>query len=66
MIPFSLMWGGFAIVWEAGVVGFGAPIFFWLWGIPFVVLGQYSYGEDSFTSAGTSGALSMPCLLNGC
>jgi hypothetical protein len=49
LVPFSLMWGGFAIFWEAGAAGYwGSPshqnglwIFGVIWGIPFVVVGQY-------------------------
>ena len=41
MLPFALIWLAFSVFWELTAIFSGAPLFFCLWGIPFVGIGIY-------------------------
>lgn len=41
LIPFSIFWCSFIAFWEYSAYRTGAPIFFMLFGIPFIIIGIY-------------------------
>jgi hypothetical protein len=46
LVPFSILWCGFAIFWTATVIISGAPVLWWIWGSMFVLVGlAMSFGR---------------------
>jgi hypothetical protein len=58
LIPFSLVWCGFAIFWTLMAGSIGAPTFFDLWGLMFVALGLYFVFGRFFVDMWARGSLS--------
>ena len=74
LIPFSIMWAGFAFFWESAAFRSGGPIFFKLWGIPFVAMGLYIVfgrfigriqGVNATSSASFSSGFKYPKVARG-
>ena len=51
VVPFSLFWTGFAVLWEWLALTTGAPAYFPLFGIPFVLIGVYLLVGRFFSDA---------------
>lgn len=70
-IPFSAMWAGFTVFWEYQMVSNGAPSFFGLCGIPFILAGIYiligRFFHDAWRRRGTVyGVTSQRAIIVAC